>query len=416
MIKAVLLIGTLDTKGEEISLLQTLILGRGHRVLVADTGILGEPYLKADIPREQIAETAGTAIETLKEKADEAHAQKTMGIGLKKIVLPLLESDHIHGLLAVGGGQGSIIVAPMLKSLPLGFPKLLISTKVTQAGIRPYVGTKDVVILPPVADLAGINRLTRKILTNAAGAISGMVEMEEPKMEDKPLIVLSMNGTVTGCGLTAKSLLEEDGYEVLVFHSIGTGGEALESYVADQDVSGVIELAVNEIGNELFGGLASAGPHRLESTVRKKIPLVLVPGSADFINFLGPETVPDNYRDRKIHVHNPQATLLRTNESENRLLGKTIAKKLNQAKGPVMILWPKLGLSTVDCMGKPFWDPDADKALIDGLRKDLDTKITIKEIDAFINDPEFARMVVQEFVLLIKSKKGGDINGGLLKS
>lgn len=395
MTRGVLLIGTLDTKGEEIDLLKTLILGRGHRVLIADTGILGAPSLEADISRQQIAQAAGTTIEKLKEKGDEGHAQKAMAIGLKKIALSLLESDRIQGLLAIGGGQGSIIVAPTLKSLPLGFPKLLVSTKVTQAGIRPYVGPKDVLVLPPVADLAGINRLTCRILTNAAGAISGMVEMEVPKIENRPLIVLSMNGTITGCGLTVKSLLEKDGYEVLVFHSIGTGGEALESFVAENDVAGVIELAVNEIGNELFGGLASAGPHRLESAVKKGIPLVLVPGSADFINFLGPETIPEKYRGRTTHPHNPQATILRTNREENLVLGKTIGAKLNKAKGPVAILWPGMGLSSVDRRGKPFWDPDADRALLDGLRSSLDPGIPIKEIDAFINDRDFAKAVVE---------------------
>ncbi|MBW2093861.1 MAG: Tm-1-like ATP-binding domain-containing protein [Deltaproteobacteria bacterium] len=403
MEKVVLLVGTLDTKGEEIDLLRTLILGRGHKVLIADTGILGEPNLEADISRERLAAEAGTTIQALKDRGDEAHAQKTMGIGLKKIVLSLLESDRIQGLLAIGGGQGSVIVSPTLQSLPLGFPKLLVSTKATQAGIRPYVGSRDVLVLPPVADLAGINRLTRRILTNAAGAISGMAEMEASITEDKPLIVLSMNGTVTECGLTVKSLLEETGYEVLVFHSIGTGGEALESYVAEQDVSAVIELAVNEIGNELFGGLASAGPHRLESAGKKGIPVILAPGSADFINFLGPDTLPEKYRARNIHVHNPQATLLRTNETENRIMGETIARKLNQAKGPVTILWPKSGLSTVDRMGKPFWDPGADSALLEGLKSCLDPKIPIREMDAHINDRDFATAVTEISMALIKN-------------
>jgi len=402
MSKTVVLIGTLDTKGEEIGLLKTLILKRDHRVLIADTGILGEPYLQADITRSEISTAGGVSIETLKEKGDEAFAQQIMGAGLKRIIHSLLKAGQIQGLLAIGGGQGSIIVAPTLKSLPLGFPKLLISTKVTQAGLRPYIGPKDVVVVPPVADLAGINRLTSLILNNAAGAISGMVEMEEPEIEDKPLVVLSMNGTVTGCGLAVKSLLEIEGYEILVFHTIGTGGEALESYVADHDVAGVIELAVNEIGNELFGGLASAGPHRLESAVRKEIPLLLVPGSADFINFLGPDTLPEKYRSRKTHPHNPQATLLRTDEAENRLLGETIAAKLNQGQGPVVILWPRLGLSSVDCMGKPFWEPDADKALIKSLREHLNTSVSIKEVNAFVNDNTFANAVVDEFYHLLK--------------
>ena len=397
MVKTVAIVGTLDTKGEEIAFLKSLILTRSHKVIIADTGILGEPHLQADISRHEIASAGDEDIDTLKKKGDEAFAQRIMASGLKKIILSLVESKKIHGLLAIGGGQGSIIVAPTLKSLPFGFPKLLVSTKVTQAGARPYVGSKDVLILPPVADLAGINCLTRSILTNAAGAISGMVEIEKPGVEDKPLVVMSMNGTVTDCGLTVKAMLEKKGYEVLVFHTIGTGGEALEEYVKSNEVVGVIELGVNEITNELMGGLASSGPDRLTATGKRGVPQIVVPGSADFINFLGPETVPPKYRRRNIHSHNPQATLIRTNIQDNRLLGKTIADKLNQSRGPVIILWPKKGLSTLDHSGKPFWDPEADMALIKSLKRHLDPHIPVIESDAYINDPEFAQTVFMAF-------------------
>ncbi|MBW1674273.1 MAG: Tm-1-like ATP-binding domain-containing protein [Deltaproteobacteria bacterium] len=397
MVKTVAIVGTLDTKGEEIAFLKSLILTRSHKVIIADTGILGEPHLQADISRHEIASAGGEDIDTLKKKGDEAFAQRIMASGLKKIILSLVESKKIHGLLAIGGGQGSIIVAPTLKSLPFGFPKLLVSTKVTQAGARPYVGSKDVLILPPVADLAGINCLTRSILTNAAGAISGMVEIEQPGVEDKPLVVMSMNGTVTDCGLTVKAMLEKKGYEVLVFHTIGTGGEALEEYVKSNEVVGVIELGVNEITNELMGGLASSGPDRLTAAGKRGVPQIVVPGSADFINFLGPETVPPKYRRRNIHSHNPQATLIRTNIQDNRLLGKTIADKLNQSRGPVIILWPKKGLSTLDHSGKPFWDPEADMALIKSLKRHLDPHIPVIESDAYINDPEFAQTVFMAF-------------------
>ncbi|MBW2003165.1 MAG: Tm-1-like ATP-binding domain-containing protein [Deltaproteobacteria bacterium] len=397
MVKTVAIVGTLDTKGEEIAFLKSLILTRSHKVIIADTGILGEPHLQADISRHEIASAGGEDIDTLKKKGDEAFAQRVMASGLKKIILSLVESKKIHGLLAIGGGQGSIIVAPTLKSLPFGFPKLLVSTKVTQAGARPYVGSKDVLILPPVADLAGINCLTRSILTNAAGAISGMVEIEQPGFEDKPLVVMSMNGTITDCGLTVKAMLENKGYEVLVFHTIGTGGEALEEYVKSNEVVGVIELGVNEITNELMGGLASSGPDRLTAAGRREIPQIVVPGSADFINFLGPETVPPKYRRRNIHSHNPQATLIRTNIQDNRLLGKTIADKLNQSRGPVIVLWPKKGLSTLDHSGKPFWDPEADMALIKSLKRHLDPLIPVIESDAYINDPEFAQTVFMAF-------------------
>jgi len=397
MDRTIALVGTLDTKGEEIDFLRSLILARGHEVFIADTGILGEPYLQADISRREIARAGGADIDTLKEKGDEDFAQRVMAAGLKKSMLPLVESRKIHGLLAIGGGQGSIIVAPTLKSLPFGFPKLLISTKVTQAGARPFVGSKDVLILPPVADLAGINCLTRTILKNAAGAISGMVEAVEPESEGKPLVVMSMNGTITDCGLAVKASLERKGYEVLVFHTIGTGGEALEEYVKSNEVIGVIELGVNEITNELIGGLASAGPDRLTTAGKRGIPQVVVPGSADFINFLGPETVPPKYRRRNIYSHNPQATLIRTNVRDNRLLGKTIADKLNQSGGPVIVLWPEKGLSTLDCRGRPFWDPGADRALLKALKRYLDTRIPLIESDAYINAPDFAQAVFMAF-------------------
>jgi len=406
MVKTIALVGTLDTKGEEIAFLRSLILARSHRVLIADTGILGEPYLKADISRREIAEAGGQDINTLKEKADEAFAQRVMAAGLKKIILSLVESKKIHGLLAIGGGQGSIIVAPTLKSLPFGFPKLLVSTKVTQAGARPYVGSKDVLILPPVADLAGINSLTSSVLTNAAGAISGMVEIEKPEIKHKPIVIISMNGTVTDCGLAIKAMLEKDGYEVLVFHTIGTGGEALEEYVKFNKVHAVIELGVNEITNHLMGGLASSGPDRLTAAGNRGAPQVVVPGSADFINFLGPETVPQKYKKRKIYSHNPQATLIRTNVRDNRLLGKAIADKLNRSRGPVVVLWPRKGLSTLDRKGKPFWDPEADMVLLNTLKQHLHPHIPVIDLDAYINDTGFAQQIFMAFEGIQKEESG----------
>jgi len=406
MDKTIALVGTLDTKGEEIEFLRSLILKKGHRVLIADTGILGEEYLQADISRREIAMAGGEDIDTLKKKGEEAFAQKIMSAGLKKIILSLLESRKIHGLLAIGGGQGSIIVAPTLKSLPFGFPKLLVSTKVTQAGARPYVGSKDVLILPPVADLAGINSLTSSVLTNAAGAITGMVEIEKPEVNNKPVVVISMNGTVTDCGLAVKAMLEKNGYQVLVFHTIGTGGEALEEYVKSNKVHAVIELGVNEITNDFMGGLASSGPDRLTAAGNQGAPQVVVPGSADFINFLGPETVPQKYKKRKIYSHNPQATLIRTNVRDNRLLGKAIADKLNQSRGPVVVLWPRKGLSTLDRKEKPFWDPEADKVLLDTLKKYLHPGIPVIDLDAYINDPEFAQQIFTAFEGIQKEESG----------
>jgi uncharacterized protein (UPF0261 family) len=362
MKKAIAIAGTLDTKGEEIDYLRSLLSKRGHPVIIADTGVLGIPSFKADISRREIAISGGADINDLRKKEDEAFAQKIMASGLQKIIIPLAESNKIHGLLAIGGGQGSTIVAPTLKALRIGFPKLLVSTKLTQAGARPYAGSKDVLLMPSVADLAGINCLTRLVLTNAAGAISGMVEMEKPETLDKPVVIMSMNGTVTDCGLSVKAMLEKDGFEVL---------------------------------NELMGGLASAGPHRLEAAGNCGIPQIVVPGSADFINFLGPETVPNKYRLRNIYSHNPQATLVRTNAEDNELLGKTIAKKLNKSRGPVAVLWPTKGLSTLDLEGKPYWDPDADAALYRALIANFNEKITFIKVDAHINSSTLADRVIK---------------------
>ena len=398
MDKTIALVGTLDTKGEEIDFLRSLILKKGGRVIIADTGVLGKPYLQADISRNEIAAAGGAEIGTLKEKEDEAFAQEIMASGLKKIILSLVETKKIQGFFAIGGGQGSVIVAPVLKSLEIGFPKLLVSTKVSQAGVRPYAGSKDVLLMPSVADLAGLNSITRSVLTNAAGAILGMVEMEVPEIDHRPRVIMSMNGTVTGCGLVVKGMLEEKGYEVLVFHSIGTGGEALEDFVKTTEVVGVIELAVNEIGNELLGGLASAGPDRFTAAGKRGIPQIVVPGTADLINFLGPETVPPRYRRRRTFAHNAQANSIRTNNRDNRILGRTVADKLNQSRGPVAVLWPKRGLSSLSYKkGKPFWDPNADKALLKSLKDHLDARIPLKELDFYINDAGFARAVFEAF-------------------
>ena len=403
MKKTIVIVGTLDTKGDEVDLLRSFITKRGHQVIVIDTGILNGAQTHADIDRNEIAMSGGGDIPSLVENGDEAYAQKIMAAGLKNMIQTLLKEEKIQGVLVIGGGQGSTIAAPALKSLPLGLPKMLISTKVTQAGLWPYIGPKDVVIVPPVADLAGINRLTRQVLNNAAGAMVGMVENPLAENLNRPLVVLSMNGTVTQCGLTIKNILESEGYAVLVFHSIGTGGYALEEYVKSYDVKGVIELAVNEIVNDLTGGLASAGPDRLTAAGKRGIPQVIVPGSADFINFLDPESLPPRYSGRKTHSHNPNATLVRTNAQENALLGKTIADKLNLANGPFVLLWPKQGLSTLDCQGKPFRDRKADEALLEAIRTNLNGRAaSIIEYDAHINDDDFAHAIVSEFRKMVE--------------
>jgi uncharacterized protein (UPF0261 family) len=383
--KNILCIGTLDTKGPELQYIKQLIdRKRGYKALVMDIGSLGIAPFTADITAQEVADAAGSTIQEVR--------------GLNEA------GPAFHGAISIGGGMGSGVASAVMRELPIGMPKFMLSSqKIVQAGIRNYVRTKDIVIMPSVADIAGFNRLTRDALRKSVGAIIGMMETAEIEVSEKPFVFMTMTGLSTGCGLKAKSFLEDKGFEVAVFHTIGVGGETFEELVKSYRVSGVIELGLNEIGNELFGGLASAGPNRLEAAGEEGIPQIITPGCVDIINFLAPETLPDRYRDRTLCFHNPQATLPRLNAEELRLVGETVGRKLNLAAGPVKVLIPIRGFSSLDCQGKIFYDPIADQAFIDSLKNCLKEAIDVKEIDAHINDDEFANAVANEFMDIVKA-------------
>jgi uncharacterized protein (UPF0261 family) len=403
--KIILCIGTLDTKGPELLYMKQLIEQKdGYGALVMDIGSLGMPYFDADITAEEVAQAAGRTIQEVRGLKEAGPAAEIMAVGAVRIVKDLYHSGKFHGAISIGGGMGSGVASTVMRELPIGMPKFMLSSqKIVQAGIRRYVGTKDIVIMPSVADIAGFNRLTRDALRKSVGAIIGMMETGESEVSEKPLVFMTMTGLSTGCGLRVKSFLEEKGFEVAVFHTIGVGGETLEELVKVYRVSGVIELGLNEIGNELFGGLASAGPNRLEGAGEKGIPQIITPGCIDIINFLAPETLPDRYKDRPLCFHNPQATLPRLNDEEFRLLGETVGKKLNCAVGPVRVLIPIRGFSSLDCQGNIFYDPIADRAFIDSLKSTLKKTVEVKEIDAHINDEAFADRVANEFMDIIKA-------------
>lgn len=403
MQKTIVCIATLDTKGFEIQYIRDIIEQRGHRVVLIDDGILGEPTVRADITREEVAKAAGTTLREVKAIGNETSAVEIMTKGLGKILIDLYQSGKLDGVISIGGGMGTVMATTAMKELPLGVPKLVVSTKVAHSGVaREYMGTKDITMVSSVADIAGLNRLTRKIATNAAGAIIGMVETREVEVSNKPLVVMSMNGTTTRCGLKVMSALEDNHYEVVVFHSIGVGGKALEEFVKSEPVRGVIELGLNEIGNELFGGLATAGPHRLQAAGERGIFQLVTPASVDFINFLSPETVLPKFKDRRMVFHNPQATAVRLNDNETRLLAETVATKLNSAKGPVKVFIPIRGFSSWDQEGKGFFDPQVDRIFIESLKEKLTPSVMVSEIDAHINDDRFADALVEEFM---KSEK-----------
>lgn len=370
-----------------------------------DIGSLGVAHFTADITAEEVAKAAGSKIQEVRGLKEAGPAAKIMAVGAIRVAKDLYHSGKFHGAISIGGGMGSGVASAVMRELPIGMPKFMLSSqKIVQAGIRRYVGTKDIVIMPSVADIAGFNRLTRDALRKSVGAIIGMMETAESEVSEKPLVFMTMTGLSTGCGLKVKAFLEEKGFEVAVFHTIGVGGETLEELVKTYRVSGVIELGLNEIGNELFGGLASAGPNRLEAAGEKGIPQIITPGCIDIINFLAPETLPDRYKDRPLCFHNPQATLPRLNEEEFRLLGETVGKKLNRAVGPVRVLIPIRGFSSLDCQGNIFYDPITDRAFIDSLKSSLEKAIVVKEIDAHINDEKFADIVASEFLDIIRGR------------
>ena len=403
--KIILCIGTLDTKGPELQYIKQLIeRKRGYDALVMDIGSLGLAPFTADITAEEVAKAAGSTIQKVRALKEAGPAAKIMTIGAIRIVKDLYRSGKFHGAISIGGGMGSGVASAVMRELPIGIPKFMLSSqKIVQAGIRNYVRTKDIVIMPSVADIAGFNRLTRDALRKSVGAIIGMMETAESEVSEKPFVFMTMTGLSTGCGLKVKSFLEDKGFEVAVFHTIGVGGETFEELVKSYQVIGVIELGLNEIGNELFGGLASAGPNRLEAAGEKGIPQIITPGCIDIINFLTPETLPDRYKDRPLCFHNPQATLPRLNAEESRLIGETMSKKLNRAAGPVRVLIPMRGFSSLDCQGNIFYDPVADRAFIDSLKSSLKETIEVREIDAHINDDEFAKVVANEFMDIIRA-------------
>jgi uncharacterized protein (UPF0261 family) len=400
MPKAILCIGTLDTKGSELYYMKELIEKKGHIALIMDISGLESSPFTADITAEEVAMAAGKTIQEVRRFEDARPAAEVMKSGAIRITKDLYNSGKFQGVISIGGGMGSYITSAAMRGLPIGVPKLMLSTqKIVQAGIRGYVGTKDIVVMPSVADIAGLNMFTRKAIGDAVNAMIAMVEGPELRVSEKPLVFMTMMGTTTGCGLRVKSLLEDKGFEVIIFHTTGVGGMTFEELIKDYPVKGVIELGLNEIGNELFGGLSTAGPKRLEAAGEKEVPQIITPGNVDFIGFLAPETVPAKYKNRNLAFHNPQATAMRLNADEMKTVAEVISKKLNQATGIVKVLIPTRGFSAWDQKGRVFYDPSADKVFIDSLKSMLVPRIMVKEIDAHINDIKFANEVVSEFIV-----------------
>jgi uncharacterized protein (UPF0261 family) len=403
--KVVAMLGTLDSKGAEYAFLKKQIEAQDVATLVIDAGVLADPPFRPDVPASEVAKAGGGDLAALKAANDRGNAVATMARGAAVIVKKLYDKGRIHGIVAMGGGGGTTLGSIAMQGLPVGVPKLLIST-VASGDTSAYVGVKDVTMTPSIVDISGINRLSSRILTNAAGAIAGMVKAEEPKRaSDKPLIAATMFGVTTACVTKARELLEKAGYEVLVFHAVGSGGRTMEELIRGGFVAGVLDMTTTELADELAGGVLSAGPHRLEAAGESAVPQVVSAGALDMVNFGARDTVPQKYADRKFYQHNPLVTLMRTTAEENAELGKIIAAKLNRAKGPTIFLLPKKGVSAIDVEGKPFYDAAADATLFDALRKNLGKNVTLVEMDTDINDAAFAAKAVELLLAQIEKRK-----------
>lgn len=400
MSKTILLIGTLDTKGTEYGYVRDLILERGHQVILINAGVTGDPQVTPDISAAAVAEAGGSTLAALREQADRGVAIEVMARGAANLAVQLHGEGKVDGVLGLGGSGGTAIATPAMRELPVGLPKLMVST-VASGDVQPYVGTKDISMMYSVVDIAGLNRLSRRILANAAGAICGMVEQSMPEAEDKPLLAATMFGVTTSCVTMVRERLEQAGYEVLVFHATGSGGQAMEGLIRDGFITGVADITTTEWCDQLVGGVLSAGPHRLEAAAKKGIPQVVSCGALDMVNFWALETVPAQFKERTLYKHNPNVTLMRTTPEECAELGRIIASKLNRAQGPTVLFLPLRGVSAIDQEGQPFYLPQADKALFDALRRNIRPPVELVELDLHINDPAFAEAMAERLLKLL---------------
>jgi uncharacterized protein (UPF0261 family) len=412
----VVLVGALDTKAPEYAYLAERLRALGCAVLLVDTGILGERSA-ADITADEVAAAAGKDRSALAAARDRGPAVRAMARGAAVVAARLHAEGRLDGILGVGGSGGSSIVAAAMQALPIGVPKLLVST-MASGDTRPFVGTSDVTLMHSVVDLAGLNRVSERILGNAAAAMAGMVRTRSalagsPAAPSRPLIGATMFGVTTPCVTVAREWLEARGYEVLVFHAVGTGGRAMEALMRSGDISAALDVTTTELADELIGGVLSAGPERLEVAGALGLPQVVSLGALDMCNWGPLDTVPERFAGRNLYVHNDATTLMRTTPAECAELGRTIARKLNAARGPVAVFVPLRGISQLSAAGGPFHDPTADEALIGELRARLRRDIELVEMDTHVNDPAFATAMAERLDALYQTVLATAETGGV---
>lgn len=401
MHKTIALVGAFDTKAADFAYLKDIIGSHGHHTLLIDFGVLGQPGLAVDIARAEVAAKGGGNLVVMQQGNAKDEAMRIMSDGLAAVVDQLHAQGRIHGIIGMGGTGGTSIATRAMRQLPVGFPKVMVST-MGGGDVSAYAGAKDIVFIPSIVDVAGLNSISRRIYANAAGAIAGMVATRPPAGgEERRLVTASMFGNTTAAVECAKGLIENAGFEVLVFHATGAGGRTMESLIDGGFITGSLDLTTTELADHVAGGVMSAGPDRCLAAARAGIPTVLAPGCVDMVNFMGPETVPDQYRQRLLYEWNPDITLMRTNVKENAQIGRMIAAAANAATGPVTIMLPLLGVSMLGEEGGRFHDPIADKACFDAIRATIASHVRLVEQDCAINDPAFAEAAAAELLALV---------------
>lgn len=398
------LIGALDTKGTEFRFVKDGFERLGIATLMIDVGVLDTPLFEPDIRSDEVAVAAGTTLEQLRQLNDRGQAVTAMAEGVFQILKRLVSEQKVAGVFGMGGTAGTTVGASAMKAVPIGIPKLLVST-VASGNTRPYVGVKDVTMMFSVVDIAGINKLSRRILSNAVYALAGMVkeiQAESSVSEESVTLGMTMFGVTTPCVTKVREILETKGYDLLVFHATGAGGMAMEELIDAGYIKGVLDITTTELADELVGGIFSAGPHRLEAGARADIPQVVSVGAMDMVNFGPPETVPAPFKDRQFYQHNPTTTLMRTTVEENRTLGKILAEKLNQASPKTIVLFPKGGVSLLDLPSKAFDGPEQRQALYNSIKSTLKPEITFIETEFDINEPSVAILIANTMIQLME--------------
>lgn len=404
--KTIAIAGTFDSKGKELTFVKDILESLGLNTFTIHCGVF-EPMFETDVSNQEVAKEVGEDIHGIAAKKDRALGTEVLSKGMERLIPKLYAEGKFDGIISLGGTGGTSLVTPGMRALPVGVPKVMVST-VASGNVQQYVGTSDIMMIPSIVDVSGLNSISTKIFTNAALAIAGMVKLEhEEKVEaKKPLVAATMFGVTTPCVDIAREYLEEQGYEVLVFHATGTGGKTMERLVEEGYFEGVLDLTTTEWCDELVGGVLAAGPNRLESAGKHKVPQVVSVGALDMVNFGPMDTVPEKFEGRKFYKHNPTVTLMRTTVEENKKLGEIIAEKLNQTNGPTVLMLPLKGVSMIDAEGQPFHGPKEDEMLFDTLRQNInENKVELIEMDANINDREFALTAAKKLVDLMKENK-----------